>query len=122
MPRLTTPPVNTAVQWDDGVVFVFSFSHQQVNRTCGIFHNVISVQSSQGVQTFVSQLLQSIQQGALQVSADPQTWIETVKNASRGTTNNQIVISYDDNVQFPYTPAVPSPPNFQLQFLYSLAG
>jgi hypothetical protein len=83
---------NVKIEWDDSVVLVFSFTDGQP-RYAGFIHQVTAVQQSQGTQTQISKLVQTIQQGSFQVSADPATWVETVKTGARGTSNPITVVS-----------------------------
>jgi hypothetical protein len=65
--------VNPTIEWDDGLVFVFSFSGAN-NTTifCGIIHVVLAVQLTTGQQAQVTPLLQAISQNSFQGSSDPQ--------------------------------------------------
>jgi hypothetical protein len=117
------------VEWDDGAMFIFSFDDAGTKLFCGFPHQVVSVASLSGTQTQVSAILQQINQAQVQVTADPATWIETVKTGARGSSTTQTV-SYDDSITSNYTTTLlsGSPPaptlgqNFTLQLLYSIAG
>jgi hypothetical protein len=103
------------IEWDDGVVFVFSWNSQQF--FAGFVHLQIAVANAVGTTTQVSAILQQLQQTQVQFSSDPQSWLETVKNAARAT--KPINITFDTNF-VPYT--TQSGQSFNLQQLYSIAG
>lgn len=124
------------IEWDDGFMFIFSFP-DPANTTqklfCGFPHQVVATASQAGTQTQVTPTLAQITQLQFQVSADPATWVETIKNAARNggqqTTGTQV--TFDDSISSTYTAqlVVPSnPPNvtpgqsFTLQLLYSIVG
>jgi hypothetical protein len=107
------------IEWDDGVVFVFSFTDQNGNKQfSGCVHIQIQLASAQGSNTQVSQLVTAVNQQQIQFSSDPGCWIDTLKNAARNKTPINIV--YDDAVDKPYTTLTNQ--NFPLQQLFSLAG
>lgn len=117
------------VEWDDGAMFIFSFVAAGTKLFCGFPHQVLSVASLSGTQTQVTAILQQINQQQVQLTADPATWIETVKTGARGSTTQ--TVSYDDNLTVSYTttllsggspPATQPGQNFTLQVLYSIAG
>jgi hypothetical protein len=103
------------IEWDDSVVFVFSWNNQQFYA--GFVHLQIAVANAVGTTTQVSAILQQVQQTQVQFSSDPQSWLETVKNAARN--NKNISITFDTNF-LPYTTQTGQ--NFNLQQLYSIAG
>ena len=103
------------IEWDDSVVFVFSWNNQQFYA--GFVHLQVAVASAVGTTTQVSAILQQLQQTQVQFSSDPQSWLETVKNAARNSKN--ITITFDANF-VPYTTQTGQ--NFDLQQLYSIAG
>jgi hypothetical protein len=114
-------PSNLQIVWDDGVMLVFSFTaadgYETVN--CGIAH------LDPHTQVGRTQVLSPIT--AVQIAVpeqfygDPQTWIETIKSAARGSFTN-IQIDYDDQLIMGYTSWMFDPPSFGLKVLYSLAG
>lgn len=108
---------SVTIEWDDGVVIVFSFQGSSGTVYCGFPHLVPAWQSQSGTQTQVSATVQSIVQSAIQISGDPATWVETVKYGAR---NNKITVVYDDTINFNYTNALANP--YQLQQLYSIHG
>jgi hypothetical protein len=115
-----TVTVTPTIEWDDSVVFIFSFTGADSSKTfCGFVHQQIQLSSVTGSQTQVTSILQVIQQQGIQVSTDPQTWIEAIKNAARNT-NNQITVTYDDIINVPYTTQTNL--SFQLQQLYRVTG
>lgn len=116
---MSAQSVNTSVniEGDDGVVMVFSFAASGGKMFCGFAHQVLALQVTTGSQTQVSAVLSSIQQQAIQVSVDPQTWVETVKNAARGA---KATIVFDDTINTNYTTQTAQ--SFQLQLLYSICG
>jgi hypothetical protein len=103
------------IEWDDSVVFVFSWNNQQFYA--GFVHLQIAVANAVGTTTQVSSILQQLQQTQVQFSSDPQSWLETVKNAARAKTS--INITFDTNF-VPYTTQTGQ--SFNLQQLYSIAG
>jgi hypothetical protein len=106
------------IEWDDGVVFVFSWNSQQF--FAGFVHLQIAVANAVGTTTQVSAILQQLQQTQVQFSSDPQSWLETVKNAARATNPTKpINITFDTNF-VPYTTQTGQ--SFNLQQLYSIAG
>ena len=115
-----TVSANPTIEWDDGLVFVFSFNDASNNRIfCGIIHVVLAVQLTAGQQAQITPLLQAISQGSFQGSSDPQTWIESVKNAARDP-NKNVTVVYDDALSAIYTTLTNQ--TFTLQFLQSLTG
>ena len=106
------------INWDDSVVMVFSFQDGGTTYYCGFTHVGVALQNTVGSQTQINSIVQTISQNALQISADPQTWVETIKTGARGT--SAISIVYDDSTNIPYTTNTAQ--NFQLQILYSVAG
>jgi hypothetical protein len=108
------------IEWDDSVVIVFSFVTPGGQKTfSGFNHQIPSAQSVVGQQTQVTNILQIIQQQGLQVTADPQTWVETLKNSHRNQ-NNFVSIVFEDAVSLVYTTQTNQ--SFTLQPLFSLAG
>jgi hypothetical protein len=122
----TVNNVNPTIEWDDSIVFVFSFNDANNNRVfCGIYHQVTALQLTTGQQAQITPLLQAISQNSFQGSSDPQTWIEDVKTSARnpGTPANPgttLTIVYDDGLSVTYTTLTNQ--SFTLQFLHSLAG
>jgi len=113
-----TVQASVTIEWDDGAVIIFSFTGAAGSKVyCGFPHLVPAWQNQTGTQTQVTATVASIQQSAMQVSADPATWVETVKQGAR---NGKITIVYDDSTNTNYTNANATP--FQLQQLFSLAG
>ncbi|HXO21978.1 MAG TPA: hypothetical protein VOA87_18845 [Thermoanaerobaculia bacterium] len=103
------------IVWDDSVVIVFSFvDNAGTTQTCGFTHLGFAIQA--GSNTQVSNVLQTVQ--AVQASADPQSWVETIKNSHR--TGNNVDIVFDDSTSQPFTTSTAQP--FQLQILLSLSG
>jgi hypothetical protein len=110
---------NVQIVWDDSVVLVFSFQGPSGQLFAGFMHQIFSVQLTQGSQTQISPILQSVQQSSVQLALDPATWVETVKTGARGT-SNPITVVYDDTINVSYTNSQAQP--FQLQQIYSIAG
>jgi hypothetical protein len=108
---------SVTIEWDDSVVIVFSFPAGSTKYYGAFSHLGVALQNTAGSQTQVNAILQTLTQSSLQVSADPQTWVETIKIGGRGGT---ITIVYDDTINFPYTTTTAVP--FQLQLLYSIHG
>jgi hypothetical protein len=108
------------IEWDDSIVIVFSFTHGGTTYYTGFTHVGIALQNTVGTQTQISNIVQTINQNAIQVSADPQTWVETVKSGSTARNGSDITIVYDDTTSIPYTTQTAQP--FQLQILYSICG
>ena len=117
MSQQTASQVNVNIEWDDGVMIVFSFPGASGTLYCGFPHIVPAWQNQSGTQTQVSSTVQSIVQSAVQISGDPATWVETVKYGARG---NKIDVVYDDTINVNYTTQTANP--FQLQQLYSIHG
>lgn len=112
-----TVQTSVDIEWDDGVVLVFSFAAASGKMFCGFAHQVLALQVTSGSQTQVSAVLSTVQQQAVQVSVDPQTWVETVKTAARG---GKATIVFDDTINTNYTTQTAQ--IFQLQLLYSICG
>lgn len=109
---------SVVIEWDDGAVIIFSFTGAAGSKVfCGFPHIVPAWQNQTGTQTQVTATVQSITQSAIQISADPATWVETVKQGAR---NGKITIVYDDATKTNYTNSNATP--YQLQQLFSLAG
>ena len=118
---MTTQTISAqpTIEWDDGVVFVFSFTDQNGNKQfSGFVHMQIQLAAAQGSNTQVSQLVTAVNQQQIQFSSDPGCWVETLKTAFRNKSNIGIV--YDDQVDTPYTTLTNQ--SFQLQQLFSLTG
>lgn len=114
---IQTVQSDITIDWDDSVVMVFSFDTPGGRMACGFVHQVLSVQSQSGNQTQVSAILQLVQQVGIQVSLDPQTWVETVKNAAR---SDPATIVFDDTESVIYTTQTNQ--SFTLQSLFSVHG
>jgi hypothetical protein len=112
-----TVTVPLKVEWDDSVVLVFSFDGPAGRTFCGFVHQILATQFVSGSQTQISPILQVIQQQGIQVSLDPQTWVETVKTAARG---GQAVVVFDDATSVVYTTQTNL--SLTLQTLFSVAG
>jgi hypothetical protein len=112
----TATATKVAVEWDDSVMFVFSFYDSGNTQYFAGFQRT-GVQVQSGTSTQVSKIQQNV--AAVQVSNDPQTWIETVKNAARNS-SAQLAIVFDDSTSTPFTTLTST--NFSLQLLYSIAG
>ncbi len=118
MSAVTASQVGVTIEWDDSVVIVFSFQNSAgATQYCGFPHLVPAWQSQSGTQTQITSTVQSISQAGVQVSADPATWVETVKYGARG---NKITVVYDDTINVNYTTQTAQP--YQLQQLYSIHG
>lgn len=114
----TVQGVSVKIEWDDGAVIVFSFQGPSGKVYCGFPHLVPAWQNQTGTQTQVSATVQTVQASNIQISADPATWVETVKYGARGS--NTIDIAYDDSSSFKYTTQTGNP--YDLQQLFSIAG
>ncbi len=106
------------IEWDDGIVIVFSFAGPSGTLYCGFVHAIQAVQLVTGSQTQTTPTVQQINQMGTQITLDPQTWVETVKNGARNSAGAKVV--YDDTINTNYTTATSQ--NFQLQILYSISG
>jgi len=116
----TAAAVKPTIEWDDSVVIVFSFAGSDGNTVYSGFPHVIPAwQQQTGEQTQISKTVQTIQQNALQISADPATWVETIKFGSRDK-DATIKIVYDDAFVH-YTTPVGSI-SYDLHLLYSISG
>ena len=113
---LQTQSVVPAIEWDDSVVFIFSWNNRQFFS--GFVHMQIALSTAQGSQTQINSILQQIQQSQVQVSTDPQSWLEAIKNAARN--NSKVSITFDDSTSVNYTTQTAQP--FQLQILFSITG
>ena len=105
------------------MVLVFKFTDSNgADQYCGILHFGIQAQSQAGSNTQVSQILQLTAQQRIQVSNDPGTWIEVIKDGSRnsGGQTPQITIVDDDTINISYT--TQTAVGYQLQQLYSITG
>jgi hypothetical protein len=105
------------IDWDDSVVMIFSFQDRGTTYHAGFVHLGVALQNTVGSQTQINAITQTIKQNAIQLSADPQTWVETVKTGARGGT---ITVVYEDATSTPYTTNTGQ--SFDLQILYSIAG
>lgn len=118
MSQQTASQVSVTIEWDDSVVIVFSFQGSSGSTVyCGFPHVIPAWQNQTGTQTQISSRVQSITQQAVQISGDPGTWVETVKNGAR---NNKITIVYDDSTNVNYTTDIGT--SYQLQQLFSITG
>ncbi len=118
---MTTQTISAqpTIEWDDGVVFVFSFTDQNGNKQfSGFVHMQIQLAVAQGSNTQVSQLVTAVNQQQIQFSSDPECWVESLKTAFRDKSNINIV--YDDQVSTPYTTLTNQ--SFPLQQLFSITG
>jgi hypothetical protein len=116
---MTVQTVNEVpvIEWDDSVVFVFSWSNKQFFG--GFVHLQISAASATGIATQIG-AIQTTAQTQVQAASDPQSWLDTVKNAKRATPPSPIAITFDDSLSTIYTTLTGV--NFTLQQLFSLAG
>jgi hypothetical protein len=114
---IQTVTVPLKLEWDDSVVLVFSFDGPAGQVFCGFVHQVLAVQFVSGSQAQVTPALQIVQQQGIQVSLDPQTWVETAKTGARG--GNATVV-FDDALSTVYTTQTNQ--SFQLQALFSLTA
>ena len=117
MSQQTASNVSVNIEWDDGVVIVFSFQGNSGTLYGGFPHVVPAWQNQTGTQTQVSARVQTITQQAVQISGDPATWVETIKYGARG---NHITIVYDDSTNTNYTTEIAT--TFALQQLFSIHG
>ena len=113
----TVTQVGVNIEWDDSVVFVFSFQGPSGQIFCGFPHQQVALANQTGTQTQVNAILQSIQQIQLQVTTDPGTWIDTVKQGARG---GKINIVFEDSISAKYTTQTLK--DFDLQQLFSITG
>jgi hypothetical protein len=114
---IQTVTVPLKVEWDDSAALVFSFDGPGGRTFCGFVHQTLAVQFVTGSQTQVTAALQVIQQQGVQVSLDPQTWVETVKTGARG---GQATVVFDDANSVVYTTQTSQ--SFTLQNLFSISG
>lgn len=119
MSAVSVTGVSITIEWDDGVMIIFSFQGAAGSTVkCGFPHIVPAWQSQTGTQTEVTSKIQNITQSGVQISGDPATWVETVKYGARdGKTIN---VTYDDTINVNYTTTTATP--FQLFLLYSING
>ena len=113
---IQSPSVVPSIEWDDSVVFVFSWNNQQF--FAGFVHLQIAVASAVGTTTQITNILQQLAQTQIQASSDPQSWLDTVKNAARN--GKAITVVFDDATSTVYTSQTNQ--SFTLQQLFSLAG
>jgi hypothetical protein len=107
------------IEWDDDFVMVFSFAGPSGGKLyCGFVHAIQSSQLVTGSQTQTTPTVAQISQMGVQLTLDPQTWVETAKNGARATTGAKVV--YDDSTSINYTTSTGT--IFALQVLYSLSG
>jgi hypothetical protein len=110
-------PVN--IEWDDSAVIVFSYVKPDGQKVfSGFNHQIPSAPSGAGLQIQVTNILIHVQQESVQVTADPQTWVETLKNAHRS--RNPVGIVFDDSAFVVYTTLTNQ--DFELLTLFSLSG
>jgi hypothetical protein len=116
---MQTIPARPAIEWDDSVVFVFSFTDSHGNKKfAGFVHVQIQSASAVGSNMQVSQAVAAVNQQEIQFSTDPGCWVETLKNAARSKT--PVTITYEDAISTIYTTQTNQ--SFQLQELFSLTG
>jgi hypothetical protein len=124
MSQQTASGVSLTIEWDDGVVIVFSFTDPTSNKkfVCGFPHIVPAWQSQTGTQTQVSTKVQNITTSTLQISGDPATWVETVKYGSRaaGGSTPTVTVVYDDSTSVHYTTEIAT--SFDLYQLFAIYG
>ena len=114
----TVPQVKLNIEWDDSVVIVFSFTGADGSTVFSGFPHLVPAWASQvGQQVQISKTVQTIQQTQLQVSADPATWVETVKQGARD--KGAATVVYDDSFVHYTTPIGTS---YDLHVLYSITG
>jgi hypothetical protein len=106
------------IQWDDSGVFIFSFDANGSTFFAGFIHVQIQLAIASGSTVQVTAILQQATQVGVQFASDPQSWIETIKNASRAS--NPIAITFDDALSVVYTTQTNQ--SFTLQQLFSVAG
>jgi len=116
-------PVTPTIEWDDSVVFVFSFTgiqgvNNDVKLFAGFVHVQVQIAVAVGSTTQVTPVLQVAQQQGIQFASDPQSWLDTLKNAVRNA--KTVTITYEDSISTNYTTQTNQ--TFQLQQLFSLAG
>jgi hypothetical protein len=111
-----TQSVVPSIEWDDSVVFVFSWNNQQF--FAGFVHLQIALASAVGTTTQITNILQQLAQTQLQASSDPQSWLDTVKNAARNS--KAITITFEDAISTVYTTQTNQ--SFTIQQLFSIAG
>ena len=108
---------SVSIEWDDSVVLIFSFTDRGTTYYAGFTHLTFAAQNAVGTQKQINQITQVLSQNAIQVSGDPQSWVETVKNAGRG---NTIKVVYEDSISTPYTTTTAQ--SYDLQLLHSISG
>lgn len=108
------------LEWDDGFVMIFSFAGVGSTGTqyCGFVHAVQSTALVTGSQTQTTPKVAQINQWQTQITMDPATWVETVKNGARTSAGAKVV--YDDATTGSYTTVTNQ--SFTLQLLYSVSG
>jgi hypothetical protein len=111
------------IEWDDSVVFVFSFNAPTGDGGsqqffCGFVHMQLQLAVAVGSSVQVTAIVQQTNQQQIQFASDPQSWLDTVKNAARNGKTLSIV--FEDAISVPYTTQTVQ--NFTLQQLFSLAG
>jgi len=67
--------VTPKIEWDDGVVFIFSWNNRQF--LSGFAHLQVALALAVGTQTQINAILQQLSQTQVQTSTDPQSWLET---------------------------------------------
>jgi hypothetical protein len=118
-----TVSVTPTIEWDDSVVFVFSFNVPtgdggSTQFFAGFVHTQLQVATAVGSSVQVTAIVSQTNQQQIQFATDPQSWLDTVKNAFRNA--KPISITFEDVVNTPYTTQTAQ--NFKLQQLFSLAG
>src|SRR5262249_17392226 len=107
------------IEWDDSVVFVFSFTGPGgPGFVCGFVHAQPTVAIAAGSSVQINNIIQQTQQKQVQATLDSQSWVDTVKNAVRN--NKSITITFDDAVNTVYTTQTNQ--SFTLQQLFSVVG
>lgn len=105
-----------AIEWDDSVVFVFSWNNQQFFG--GFVHQQLAIAIAAGSQTQISNIQQVSLQAQIQVAGDAQSWLDTIKNAARN--NKPVTITFEDALSAVYTTQTNQ--SFTLQQVFSVAG
>jgi hypothetical protein len=118
-----TVSVTPNIEWDDSVVFVFSFNVPtgdagSTQFFAGFVHIQLQVASAVGTSVQVKAIEQQTSQQQIQFASDPQSWLDTVKNATRNS--KPISITFENEAFSTYTTQTAQ--TFKLQQLFSLAG
>lgn len=115
---IQNPSIVPTIEWDDSVVFLFSWNNQDQQFFAGFVHLQIAPANAVGMTTQITNILLQPTLAQVQASSDPQSWLDTVKNAARNS--KPITVTFDDAISTIYVAQINR--SFTLHQLFSIAG